>query len=96
MKSNDDQYKIGVSTQPKRRLKELQTGNSEIIEIVEEYETDKPYMIEKILHNRFSIYKEHNEWFNLSLKDEVEFVETCKKIEENLKFLIENNNVFIK
>jgi hypothetical protein len=55
-----------------------------------------PYKIETVLHNRFSAFKKHGEWYILSLKEEVEFLEMCKKIEENLKFLIENNNAFIE
>lgn len=96
MKSVDSLYKIGISKTPKKRKPQLQTGNPEIIEVVCEYETDIPYKIESILHNRFSALKKHGEWYILSLKEEVEFIEICKKIEENLKFLIEQNNVFIK
>ena len=96
MKTDDSRYKIGVSKTPKKRKPQLQTGNPDIIETVCEYETDMPYKIETVLHNRFSAFKKHGEWYILSLKEEVEFLEMCKKIEENLKFLIENNNAFIE
>lgn len=96
MKTNDSQYKIGVSKDPKKRAKELQTGNSEIIEVVAEFPTEKAYLIETILHNRYSYLNEHGEWYNLSLKEEVEFIETCRKMEENILFLIKQNNAFIK
>ena len=87
MKSVDSLYKIGVYINPKRRVKEIQTGNSNKVELVCEYETDKPYLIEKVLHNRYSHLLEHGEWYVLSLEDEIEFNNNCKKIEENLNFL---------
>lgn len=96
MKTDDSRYKIGVSIKPKRRLKEVQTGNPNVVEIAAEYETEIPYKIETVLHNRFSAQKENGEWYNLSLNEEIEFVSMCEKIEANLKFLIENNNAFIK
>lgn len=96
MRSVDSQYKIGVSKSPKKRRLPLQTGNPEMIEVACEYETDIPYKIEKVLHNRFSHFKKHGEWYMLSLKEEIEFTEICEKIEENLKFLIGQNNIFIK
>lgn len=96
MKSVDSLYKIGVSVNPKRRIKEIQTGNSNKVELVCEYETEKPYLLEKVLHNRYSHLLEHGEWYILSLQDEIEFKNNCKKIEDNLNFLIENQNVFIE
>ena len=53
--NSDNKYKIG-STRAKninKRLKQLQTGNSNELFIKSFYETDKPFKLETMLHNRF-------------------------------------------
>lgn len=88
-------YKIGVSTNPARRLKQLQTGNGEKITLLHTYESDIAFLLEKSLKNRFVSNKINGEWFKLPLEDEINFIATCQKIHANLKLLIDNENIFL-
>lgn len=56
-------YKIGVSKDPEKRHKAVQTGcPSEVL--LEHYEErDNAYKTEKYLHNEFQGYKTYGEWY---------------------------------
>jgi predicted GIY-YIG superfamily endonuclease len=88
-------YKIGVSKHPKKRIKELQTGNSSELKLIEVYQSEFAHKIEKSLQNLYKHLRKEGEWFDLSIEYEVSFKKECKKIEENIRFLKENGNVFI-
>lgn len=92
---NEGIYKIGVSKNPNKRLKEIQTGNPAPVEIVQLYETEMAYKVEKALHNRYSHFNTHGEWFELSIKEEMSFLETCASIEKTFKDLKNLGNPFI-
>lgn len=93
--SEDSHYKIGVSKNPQKRLSTLQTGNSSQIILISEYKTINAYKIEKVLHRKYSHFQRNGEWFNLSIKEELSFINECEKIEKNITDLIEAGNVFI-
>jgi predicted GIY-YIG superfamily endonuclease len=66
--SGPNTVKIGYSSDPQRRLKELQTGHERKLTLVHKEtvtESEAPY-IEKIVHvaNRHKCL--HGEWFNLT------------------------------
>jgi len=88
-------YKIGVSKKPQRRLKQLQTGNSSELKLINTYSSEFANKIEKFLHNIYSGWKKNGEWFDIPITEALGFVETCQKIEENFVFLKENGNSFI-
>jgi hypothetical protein len=88
-------YKIGISKNPQRRIKELQTGNSSPLKLVETYQSEHAGQIERTLHRRYSHFHKNGEWFDMSISEEASFVTDCQKIEENIKFLKKNDNVFI-
>ena len=88
-------YKIGVSKHPKKRLKQLQTGNSSELKLVEIYQSEIAHKIEKTLQRRYSHLRKEGEWFDMSISNEVSFSQECQKIEETLLFLKKNHNVFI-
>lgn len=92
---NEGVYKIGVSKNPNKRLKALQTGNPSPVEILYLYETENAYKIEKSLHNRYSHFNTHGEWFELSIKEETSFMETCASIEKMFSDLKKLGNPFI-
>lgn len=92
---NEGLYKIGVSNRPNNRLKEVQTGNPSPVGIVHLYESENAYKIESVLHNRYSHYNTHGEWFELSIKEEVSFLETCANIEKMILDLKKMGNPFI-
>jgi len=88
-------YKIGISKHPKKRIKELQTGNSSELKLVEAYQSEFANQIEKTLQRRYSHLRKEGEWFDMGISNEVSFIEECRKIEETLSFLKKNDNVFI-
>lgn len=92
---NEGVYKIGVSKNPWKRLQEVQTGNPSPIEILYLYETENAYKIETALHNRYSHFNTHGEWFELSIKEDFSFLETCASIEKMIINLKEMGNPFI-
>jgi len=88
-------YKIGISNNPKRRIKELQTGNSSPLKLVETYQSEHAEKIERTLQRRYSYLRKEGEWFDMGISNEVSFLNECKKIEEIIIFLKKNNSVFI-
>jgi predicted GIY-YIG superfamily endonuclease len=88
--SDNSTYKIGVTKNINKRIKELQTGNAEEIFLVDKYESDNAFKIEKALHNFFQHKKKLNEWFDFGIEDELKFKELCLTIDNNLKFLEKN------
>jgi hypothetical protein len=88
-------YKIGVSKHPQQRVGELQTGNQSPLKLVEMYPSDYAFQIERALQARHSHLRREGEWFEMSIENEVAFINECKKIEENLIFLKKNGNVFL-
>ena len=88
-------YKIGISKHPKKRIKELQTGNSSELKLVDFYPSEFANQIEKTLQRRYSHLRKEGEWFDMGISNEVSFIRECQKIEETLNHLKKNGNVFI-
>jgi len=51
--------------------------------------------IEKALQRRYSHLRKEGEWFDMSISNEVSFLDECKKMEKSLMFLKQKHNVFI-
>lgn len=99
-------YKIGVSKNSKKRIKQLQTGSPYSLTLISVYKTVRPYKLERILHSKMSSRKYSpnfdadfdlltGEWFNLSVKDVLGFLDSCKKIEDSIDLLKKAGNPFI-
>jgi predicted GIY-YIG superfamily endonuclease len=88
-------YKIGVSKHPQKRLKQNQTGNPSPTKLIEVYQSEFANQIEKIIQRRYAYLRKEGEWFDLSIAEEVSFIENCKDIENTIIFLRMSNNVFI-
>lgn len=89
--SANNLYKIGVTRKTiDKRIKELQTGNATSLHLVAYHETDYPFRIETMLHNKYANSKANGEWFNLTLEETTSFNETCKKQEEIIDALKDN------
>ena len=88
-------YKIGVSKNPHKRVKQLQTGSNEKIFLINSFKSNYPEKVEKTLHNQYLYLKTNGEWFDLSLEDELLFIKSCQKIEETITFLVKSGNMFI-
>ena len=94
---NKGRYKIG-STMAKdvnKRLKELQTGNSSELFIKHSYETEHPFKLEKMLHNRFKSLNLIGEWFDLNEDDIRNFKSICEEKEKIIDSL-KNNPFYFK
>lgn len=88
-------YKIGISQNPTLRLKQLSTGNASELRLIVMYQSEFASIIEKTLQRKYLVNKKNGEWFDLSIKIEVDFVNECKKIEKNIEFLKKFDNQFI-
>jgi hypothetical protein len=62
---NEGLYKIGVSRNPIRRLKNIQASNPTPLALVAMRYTDRPFAEEKRLHTALSPYRRNGEWFKL-------------------------------
>lgn len=86
-------YKIGVSKNPYKRIKQLQTGNNTKLEIKQLYEANEyAYRVESILHRTYNLNERFNEWFMLDKEQVENFLVNCEKIKQNLLY-IDNNNI---
>lgn len=84
-------YKIGRTNNPvEKRLKQLQTGCSGELFIMDTYETEHPAQLEKMLHRKFFTKKQLNEWFKLDSNDICGFSDICKQYDEIIASLKTN------
>lgn len=93
-KDGNERHKIGYSkNHPDKRVKQLQTGNSNVISLMKSYETNNYIKLEKWLHGNFHLQKTEadNEWFTLTDDQVTSFIEECKKADEIISFMKENN-----
>lgn len=84
-----------LSINPKHRLAALQTGNSSPLKLVASYCTEYAYEVEKTMHRKYFHLRQEGEWFYMSIENEVNFLEECRKIEDNIRFLKSNEAAFI-
>tara|TARA_Y100000310_G_C20704089_1_gene833112 strand:- start:999 stop:1253 length:255 start_codon:yes stop_codon:yes gene_type:complete len=68
MHSNDHLYKFGVSCNPSKRVKQLQTGNPNLIRLLWQVEVEQAFEVEHVLHQYLKEYQKwvRGEWFWLS------------------------------
>lgn len=93
---NNNVYKIGASRNCAiKRMKQLQTGNSNELRLLETFTTDYPYRLETMLHNRFNYKKVHNEWYALDENDITSFHSTCDNM-NNIITIMKDNPFFGK
>lgn len=62
-------YKIGFSSNPRNRAKNLQTGSPHKVWVVHVIRTYCYRWIEKMLHDHFATKRERGEWFKLDDAD---------------------------
>jgi len=95
IRGNDGKYKIGIAKNPSQRIKQLQTGNSDELQLIESYQTENAYRVETTLHNQYSHLRSHGEWFDLSISDEVNFKRKCEQIDKSIMILRRMGNSFV-
>lgn len=91
----DNCFKIGVTRGTiEKRMKKLQTGNGEEIFLADYYETDYPFFIERMMHQRYFSERKKNEWFNLMPEERNRFRDDCVEFEQAARAL--EDNAFLK
>lgn len=70
---NTQEYKIGVSTNPKRRLRDISSSMPYEIDILAVNKTNDPYVFEQELLDNYEGHLIRNEWFRFD-------IETAKEI----------------
>lgn len=94
--STNNVYKIGVTrSNSKKRLQKLQTGNSVPLQIKYLFETEYPFRLESMLHNKYRQYQVLNEWYELPKDIVNRFNEICCK-ENDIINLMKDNYYFSK
>ena len=84
-------FKIGVTKgKIENRIKKLQTGNGGEIYLVNSYEYEHPFILEKMLHDKYSTKNVLNEWYNLSDEDVLDFKKTCDNLVSIINSLKDN------
>jgi len=93
----NEQYKIGVTkTDVLKRVKTLQTGNSQKINLINVYESENYFKVEKSMHRLYGSQKtdSNNEWFSLEDEHVLSFLEECKKADDIIDFMYKNNEFY--
>jgi len=83
MKVGKNNYKIGVSFDPRKRLKGVQTGNPYKVELIHSVSSYRPSKIEMILHLIFSSSRLEGEWFKFNRFDIPYIVGVMNKLAVN-------------
>ena len=88
-------YKIGISKNPKKRIQQLNTGNSSKLKLIHVFETEYPFKLETALHNRYSHIIKYGEWFDFDPFIEVNFLKECELLNRGISHLKKNLNPFV-
>lgn len=77
-------YKVGITKHtPKKRLRDLQTGNPRLLKVVAWFNVDDMRKVESFLHQVLGAYHVRNEWFNLpeyEVKNLIEYLEKNTRV----------------
>lgn len=93
--SPNEKYKIGITkNEISKRIKQLTTGSSSELVLINSYESENYKQIEGVLHRRYKTYSTcgGKEWFELPNDKVIDFKKHCEEIDKNIKFLNENNS----
>lgn len=93
--SGSEKYKIGITNNLKTRLKNIQTGCPEEINVISTFQSPYVTIIEKRLHKKFEHNKTNGEWFLLNDSDVFSFKHNCYKIHNEIEELVKTGNPYI-
>lgn len=89
--SDNNTYKIGVTKgSPMERLRKLQTGNPNKLNMIYHYLSSYPYRLESMLHSKFNMYHKLNEWYSLPYHEVENFGSTCMCLEDIIIVMKDN------
>lgn len=86
-------FKIGRTKNINKRIKQLQTGSSGELVLVDKFESDFASKLESYLHNIYSCYNINGEWFDLCYSNVAKFKPLCEMMEKNYIFLEKKQKV---
>jgi len=93
--TNNSRFKIGITKNDvNKRIRELSTGNSNEIILINKYESENYRKIEGMLHRKFFMNRAKGEWFDLTHEQVISFTDEAKKADELISFLKENNHFY--
>ena len=90
----EDTYKIGRTKDVKKRLKQLQTGCSAKLHVVNSHPTNYPVQLEQMLHVRYKNKRLINEWFKLDVSDVSCFEEICERTDNIIRYMNKEEEVY--
>jgi len=72
----DTKQKIGFSNKPESRLKQLQTGNPEALQLHYAIDVDKKHvnLLERYLHKDIGYKRIKGEWFSMTKKEVIDYL----------------------
>jgi len=76
----NNKIKIGLTRCLLKRVRELQTGNPQQLEIIGYIETDDMYKLERIFHKYLADSRISGEWFDLSVGDVYSILEDYREM----------------
>jgi hypothetical protein len=79
---------------PYKRLKELQTGNPNKLDITYVFESQYGNLLESTLHTHYQTFRLEGEWFMIDQEQVDSFIPVCEKYEGLLKLVHEENTYF--
>lgn len=87
-----NRYKIGFTRDKdiEKRMKKLQTGNSNELFIKHIFFSPQVTKLEKMLHFRYSNNHAINEWFEMSDNDVIDFPNVCSKYQQIIDSMSSN------
>jgi len=90
-----NRYKIGFTKNSvKKRIKQLQTGNPDEITQIQVYDTINYKKVEKWMQRLHRAKKVEGEWFELTDEDILSFLDECKKADDTITLLINENHFY--
>ena len=95
--TDEEKYKVGVTSNIEQRMRTLQTANPEILELVTTYDAGVwAFRIEAAFKKHYKNKKMQGEWFRLDRCEVDDFSNFCHKKCEMFKFMYDNNVFFKK
>ena len=97
--SDPERYKIGITKgDPIKRVKQLQTGCSNVISVLKTFESEYYRKIESSLHREYKQYASTGgtEWFILPTELVFKFEDRCKQLHDTFVMLSESGNPFFR
>jgi hypothetical protein len=72
----DGPVKLGISANPERRLRQLQTGHHQQLHLfhTEPVASDRARLYDRLLHRDIGHMRSHGEWFHITVEDAIAYI----------------------